>query len=378
MRLSIAIVFLIGAMVVTEVMCGIKAKQISDVLTLLEKTVTRLESGQSVTDNRKFIYLAIDRTDRLLTGLSFGNTLVKRKEEITPDTPERDFDGILVPRIKVIQRIVSSSIIRGSVPSDDRPVTIFVKFLLGAIADLLSGDLQSAADMIQQSKNPVLNILNSVPPPRSSSKEFGSTLSLPTYILVSKPVGSLNPLPVGHLDPRLVLGDTVGESSGPIPYGFSSFMSDILKIREWLHMMVNIQAGTNPTPEWISNMMWCVTDIAHAIINSVPVRYLPSQQSKFIGRYGVENPREIWNRIIAIFNHITGMRRLRSLPPVLLVVRGVLGGIVHILSKDWASAKTLLARADNGEPYVIDQRVVFDITDHMRTTYSLRPGRWSN
>jgi hypothetical protein len=61
MHLSIAIVFLIGAIVATEVLCD-AAEGAAKLRTWFERTVKRLEKGQTLQQNRHFIDHTIDRT----------------------------------------------------------------------------------------------------------------------------------------------------------------------------------------------------------------------------------------------------------------------------------------------------------------------------
>jgi hypothetical protein len=388
MRLSIVIVFLIGAMVVTEVMCDVD-QEVLKVLALLEKTIKRLESGQTVTQNHEFIYLAIDGTDELLKLVSYPK-LVNRKG-ISPNIPKRAVDGILVPCIEEIGKVVRS---------DTKP-TVHVKYVLEAIAYVLRGKLGSAKSTIELSKKHLPDSVScsSASSASSSSEELGSDLEIPPYQVVRRPVGyigSLPPLPdtdswEGHPHNRYPFYRQYpeGESSnnrnpfsrksteGGSGVNSSTRISDysvgqIGMIREWLLSMMVLRVTSNPNNEWILKMRTCVPEIAHALIYSLPDEYLPSEESKFIGRYPVEEKEVIGNRIETIVQHITEMTKDGGGLGIaeVLIVRDVLEAIRQILIERWKDALVVIYKSTrtNGI-YQDNSRQPFN--NYMTGTYGL-------
>jgi hypothetical protein len=140
MRLSIAIVFLIGAMVATEVICDAEA-HIARGRAWFEKTVDRLESGQTVTQNRRFIMLVFDYTDQLLAMVSCA----PRVNRTTIGQNTHNPDGELIGRIENIQTVLRNR----------RPPTrpgIHVNLFLSTLKNVLRRDFLSARFFINKSK----------------------------------------------------------------------------------------------------------------------------------------------------------------------------------------------------------------------------------
>jgi hypothetical protein len=350
MGLSIAIVFLIGAMVVTEVMCDIQQNVIK-VRALLETTVKRLKSGQTVSQNHAFIYLAIDSTDDLLISLSYPKRV--NREAIGEDIHPGHVDRIVIGRIEDIQNEVGT-------PSPNEKPKIHVNHALEAIKYVLGGKFGSASDEIKQSKKTLPGSLSS----SSSAEELWSHLVVPDY-----KVGSM---PVRGSAPRLYNPQGLGGSSltGTRPTVLSQYIQDqIVSIRDWLRLeLKNLNVIDQ---SWEFDMMVWGPEIAYALINSLPNKYLTHEELNFIGRYPVEESEVIHDRISNIVHRITPMNNDWRMERIIVVLIDVLNAIRHILNKNWVEARDLITTSIAESRYDVPAAAQASFTQFMTVTYRL-------
>jgi hypothetical protein len=220
-----------------------------------------------------------------------------------------------------------------------------VNYALEAIAYVLRGNLGSAKATIKQSKKDLpdsVSSLSASASSSSSSEELGSDLEIPLYQVVSH-----NRYPFGRQYSE-------GESSVNRSTRVTNYAkAQISIIRKWLYSMLWSRIDRNN--EWILKVRTCVSEIAHALIYSLPDKYLPSEESKFIGRYPVEENEVIGNRIEPIVQHITEMDNDGDLvlaAPEVVVVGDILRAIRGILMRRWDGAKAVI-RKSMGE-YVME------------------------
>jgi hypothetical protein len=351
MRLPITSVLLIGAMVVTAVTGDPEIKKGVVKLRLwFGKTVKRLESGQTVTQNQQFINLAIDYTDHLLAILSYQSAVYEK--QVFSGTPYLEVDGKLIHRIEDIQNEV--------VPPDDRPKAN-MKHVLEAIKQVLRGNFQSARDAIEVSKS---DLPDSTCSP-SEQLELGSMnreVDIPNYEVVSRPDTGV-PLQLDHTE-----GEP-SQSSFTLPTGFSQHtMTQIGTIRNWIAL--RLTAVHDYYEYWVARMMRFVSEIAYAVINSLPNKYVPHEESRFIGRVPVEERGVVAGRIYPIETHINEMDQ-RRIDPIALTVRDVLQAIREILGQDWRTAKTVMDRSRLDRPYLVSAEDAHNFDVYTHTTYGL-------
>jgi hypothetical protein len=98
MRLSIPFLFLIGAMVATQVMCD-TITGAEEVCNWFEPTLDRLENGQTLKQNRLFIDLVNVRANQLLESLTFATIL-----DDTP-LPQFELSYLCKPDWEIIDQI---------------------------------------------------------------------------------------------------------------------------------------------------------------------------------------------------------------------------------------------------------------------------------
>jgi hypothetical protein len=231
----------------------------------------------------------------------------------------------------------------------------------------------------------------------SSSKELGSHLFIPRYQVASILVGDISSPALLHDTDRseefthnsgffdshytdkrsnpLRLKYTEGESSLSTSTVVSESVTQIGRIRAWLYYIQLDRA--NPNDEWILNMMTCVPEIAHALIYSLPDRFLPSDESKviskFIGRYPVETPNVIGDRIETFVQHITKIVKdedILQVQSAVLVVKDILKAIRHILMHQWQDAKKVIDKSIR-EIKIVNLARPVDFEIDMGFTYGL-------
>jgi hypothetical protein len=343
MRLSITMVLLIGAMVVTEVIGDPHMKkEVVKLRVWFEKTVKRLERGQTVTQHKDFIEFAIGHTDDLLRLLEYQTAI--NGEAIYLEAHYLEIDGKLVNRIQAVQN--------ERVPGG--PEKAYAINVLEAIKQVLRGNLRLARTAIEESKT----VLPDDICPRT--ERLRSKILITNYEVVSRrDIGFPPQSDQTEVEPS--------QSSSTLPTGFSEPTRDqIATIRNWMVFRLNNVFPYNK--QWVGWMMRWVPEIAYAVINSLPSQYVPSEESRFIGRVPVEEWSVIAGRIYRIETHITEMDQ-RRIDPIALIVKDVLRAMRGILRWDWSKAKTVMDNSRRQRPYRVSVDDTYKFYSYMDTTY---------
>jgi hypothetical protein len=312
MRLSIAIVFLIGAMLATEVI-GSMELEAAKLRTWFNQTLERLTRGQTLQQNREFIIVTLLNANRLLRLLSYQKLVVEMPDDdiVSQDGVYRyliESDKVLINEIVEVDNVPP--------PSNDRAI-VHVKYLLRSVKDVLRGDLKSAREEVYKSESIFEYSLTP-----DDEKEFNTVTGLPG----SPHAGDVA---VGVESPHYIDGSVNKTSS----------------IRTWLKLrLMGLEAHASDQDPWMVMFLMSVSEIAQALVNSLGSN-LPPVVLTFIGRYPVEELSVIANRIVFIKSKI-----ISSIGDV-LGMRFLLNAIVHILSLDFVAAKRVLKVSNEKYPY---------------------------
>jgi hypothetical protein len=334
MRLSIIIVLLIGAMGATEVLGDMeKLKEVVKFRLWFEETVKRLESGQTVLENEQFMDFAIDGADSLLGLLSYQTAV--EGEEVRQETHDLEIDSKLIHRIQDVQNEV--------VPAENA----HLKIVLEAIKQVLRGNFQLARGAIEESKRDLPDRICPL------SERLITDLEAQNFQVVS----------IDH---------TEGEPSQPsstIPTVFSQRTREqIGTIRNWI--VFRLRSLFAHDADWVGWMMRGVPEIAYAMINSLPNQYVPSEESRFIGRVPVEEWGVVEGRIYRIETHITEMDQ-SNIDPIALIVIDVLQATRAILRKEWGQAINVMNISRWQRPCIESKDDINTFHTFMDITYRL-------
>jgi hypothetical protein len=343
MRLSIAIVYLIGAMVATEVIYANPAVLAAKLRTWLEKTVQRLEAGQTLKQNRHVIYNAIEHTDVVLRTLSESSE--------RPVTRIPSGIGIDFPDLMVIDLLES---IRLELSKWHDDSTQHVEYLLAAIRHVLRGDPKSARDEINKSME-VLDC-NLTPDDRSRFEVLDENNQAQTS---EKSPGRRTNLDI----PGLYIAGTGTQA---------------VAIRAWLKSKLELPqlVDGDEHSSLYNSFLECVAEIAQGLLNTLPDQYLPQGESKFIGRYPLEEADVIGGRISQIEPKIIPMQGRRNIPIIAFrVMKSVLAQIKYILLKDLDKAKSEIDNSKYIWPYTITDTDKYLYYTYMEQLYGLQPPR---
>jgi hypothetical protein len=345
MRLSITIVFLIGTMVTTEVMCDDPpAVRAAKVCKWFEATVKRLEDGQTLKQNGEFLGLAIYQANTLLGHLSSGSTI----NRITTASGNQMSDNVVINQIGQI---------RDQLRACDDSAKEQVSYVFKAIQDVLDGNLQKARNTINESKDRLPCVLTT---------RFSILLSCyaSEMDLHYSSDGEWVTLVEAH--PR------------PIPtYYMGGENEKTRAIREWLRSKLaeltryslyqsnnqNIYPNIYPDEGWKIRFMECLAEIAQALVNPLPAKYFPPEGSKIIGRYSLQGHNEIYHRIVEIQSNIAPKNNSESeIEPLAAAVKSVLTLIILIFED-----KLFEAHSSPSDVRDID----FDFNNYMDQLYEL-------
>jgi hypothetical protein len=295
MRLSIANVFLIGAMVASEAMCD-TVTDVAIVRVWFDQTVKRLETGQTLTENREFVDLTIDRADELLEYISCQKFVNYRS------AGNHNPDRVLIDRITAIQEEHLTS---------NADATVHVKHLLEAIKQVLHGNLVFARAAIDKSETDL-----------SYNLTLDDELTMNT---VARTLGHKATTP-GEQDIAVI---TVEHLIQKPTYYILGRVQQTAEILEWLKLRLS-RLGNQ---DWIERFLACVPEIAQALVNVLPEAYIPEGGSRFIGRYPLEEPGVIANRIPTIERRTTNLEEGSDMPLAVVLTKSVLQAISLILRK---------------------------------------------
>jgi hypothetical protein len=310
MRLSVGIVFLIGAMVATEVTCD-TADMVANVRTWFEETLKRLEMGQTLKDNRPFLDFTIGNVNHVLGLLSCTRSVDFQINSRETDIP---FDNLLLGQIKEIQNELR--------PRDDR-AALHIGYLLEAINHVLLGNLGSARVAIDASTRDLPFTAPSSDDPRVASNRISSSM--------------------------LPLGVTFGR---PIPTYFNDGTLEQTAIfRAWLSP--RLSGSRLEDYHWLAKMLHCVGEITQALVNWVESPYLPREQSKFIGRYPIVRTEEIALRIQHLEHNMTpdDATETNGISLRVVVLKSVLQAVMHMFNYDFKKAKEVIDNSIENNRY---------------------------
>jgi hypothetical protein len=302
MRLSLAIVFLLGTIVVTEVMCDtVTPAEVLQLRTWFEPTLARLESGQTLKQNRPFVEFAMKCAEYLVRTVSFGRLLKILTLGLHHD------DNALIERIEWIQYDGY-----GLLHFHDHS-SVHVKHILKAIKEVLRGDHKSARDAIEESRLTLPDEPESPP-----SGEHG---------------GPSNP----DSTSEYLLGIFIDVREIP-DYVINGTLEQISTIRAWLRSSLSnlIDHAEFRTQDFA--LADSVAEIAQALVNSLGSQYLASEKSKFIGRFSFETASEIGGRILKIEREITSATADRTPALKVVVLKSVLKAIGYMMRENFQGA----------------------------------------
>jgi hypothetical protein len=304
MRLSIPIVSLIGVMVATEVICDPEVLA-SKLCRWFSQTVGRLETGQTFRQNRYVIYIGIEHTDSMILSTmsdSSGKPVTRIPSPIVSKTPDSTLIGLL------------ESIKHELVNWGDNS-TKHVEYLLEAMNQLLRGNLQSAKSEINKSKK----ILDCDLTPNDKF-QFN-------VLKVNNDEGTSEQPPGRRINLAIWSTDYLAA-----PGKAAAF-------RNWLGSQLRQFGNRGGDQSWYNKFLECIVEIAQALVNTLPGRYLPETESKFIGRYPLEDAGVIGNRMSQIEEKINPMDGRGKLVKEIAVIKSVLKQIQFILWMDLNAAQ---------------------------------------
>jgi hypothetical protein len=311
MRLSCVIVFFIGAMVAPEGMCHLDTTAAAEsVRNWFEKTVHRLERGQTLKQNQKFIALAINNANQLLRMHHVGRYANEKAIK---------YPGYDQTVINTISKIKDSVL-----KTSDSP-TVQVKYVLDAIKHVLLGNHEAARAAIEGSKQAL-----------TSSVSFSDEPGAPQ----NSEIPFIPPL-------DFTFDGTIN------PYFIDGRLGQTAAIRVWLGSRLSDLSGPEVSADYVFNLSESIVEIAQALVNSLGNQYLPNWESKFIGRYSLVGAGVVAGRIENIAQKITCMNEMGSISEAVVVMKSVLQAITDILNRDFRGAETVIALSKARNPCIV-------------------------
>lgn len=334
MRLSIAFLFLIGAMVANQVMCvDDTATRAAEVRNWFAKTLDRLQNGQTLKQNQEFVIVAIYKANQLLASLALDLVLSSpHGHDLGPINPIMS-DRNIIDRIEAVQNKLV-------VYSNDLP-TLHVDKVLEAIKQVHHGDFKSARDAINQSEE---LLPYNIPPTEGVGY---------TGLYVDKGRDGFYAVQ----DPDIPINS------------FEGTKTETGTIRQWIKLtMTDLYRGRVR----IEAFMECLSEIAQVFVNSLPDVYYPANKSKFIGRPVLENPAVIAERIVEIVTIINTCSEGIEIPVTVGIKKDVLMAIRLMFRGQFDEARKTIANSINNRPCSVTPDGVRSFGGWIDHTYGLR------